>query len=117
MPRTYLPGVFNMAISINDINNAQITNASKNKQATATDNNSAPTSGNKDSNSATDTITFTDSAKLIQRLESQLETIPIVDSERVAHVKENINSGNHVISAERIAEKFSRYESLLEAAS
>ena len=42
---------------------------------------------------------------------------PVVDSERVAHVRENINSGNHIISAERIAEKFSRYESLLEAAS
>jgi len=115
--RTYFPGVFNMAISINDINNAHITNASKNKQAADTDNNSAPTSANKDSNSATDTITFTDSAKLIQRLESQLEALPVVDSERVAHVRENINSGNHVISAERIAEKFSRYESLLEAAS
>lgn len=106
-----------MAISINDINNAQIANTSTNKLATATDKNTNPGATKNNTGNTTDTITFTDSAKLIQRLESKIEALPVVDSEKVARIRENINSGNHIVSAERIAEKFSRYESLLEAAS
>ena len=106
-----------MAISINDINNAQIANTSKNQQAPQADKNTASDPTSKGGVNATDTITFTESAKLIQGLESRLEAIPVVDSEKVSQIRESINSGNHVISAELIAEKFSLYETLLEAAS
>jgi len=104
-----------MAISINDINNTHITNTSKNKQTAVTDDKTSSASTGNATLAASDTISFTDSGRLIQQLEAQLESYPVVDAEKVAQTRENLNSGNHIISAESIANKFTRYESLLEA--
>ena len=105
-----------MAININnDVNNAQIGQTTKNKQTSQTGQ-----SGNANTNNigsqATDTISLTDSAKLIHTLEKQLENIPVVDATKVAQVRENINSGNHTISSDIIAAKFLQYEAQLSKA-
>jgi negative regulator of flagellin synthesis FlgM len=103
-----------MTISINDINkpavhsSGQTTSTNKDASRSATENGNTPPG---------DTIVLTESARQIQQLEKQLGSIPVVDAEKVAEVRENLNSGNYLISSERIAEKFTRYESLLQQAS
>ena len=103
-----------MTISINnDANNAQITNAAQGKKTSpASDNNNTVSIDSKQGN-ASDQITLTNSGKLIQQLEQQLQDIPVVDLEKVTQIRENINSGNHDISSARIAQKFTQYENLL----
>ncbi len=103
-----------MTISISDINKPQV-NTSANTTSINKDNN-RPTNTNS-TGQANDSITLTESAKLIQQLEKQLGSVPVVDSDKVAEVRENLNSGNYSISTERVAEKFVRYESFLLQAS
>lgn len=105
-----------MAISLDNINNSQIKNTSGSNQPTSITK-AADNSDRKQGSSSLDTLSLTDSGKLIQKLDSELKAIPVVDSEKVAVIKENINSGNYQISSTTIAEKFTLYESYLQAAS
>lgn len=105
-----------MAISIDNINNTQVNNSGKSNQTTSVNKDGIKAAVNNESTS-TDTISLTDSAKLIQELEKQLVAQPVVNAEKVSEVRENINSGNYIISSERVAEKFTLYESYLQAAS
>lgn len=104
-----------MAISITDINTTQITNTAQNKQTSATEKNATSVTTGSGSSNTSDTISFTDSGRLIQQLETKLESLPVVDADKVARVREDLNSGNLSISPDRIANKFTRYEALLEA--
>ncbi len=61
-----------MAISINDINNTQVNNSGKSKQATSINKDETKAALKNENASSTDTISLTDSAKLIQQLEKQL---------------------------------------------
>ncbi len=105
-----------MAISLDNINNSQVKNTGGTNQPTPITK-SADLNANKKGSASLDTLSLTDSAKLIQQLDKQLEAIPVVDAEKVAVVKENINSGNYQVSSEQIAAQFTRYESYLNAAS
>jgi flagellar biosynthesis anti-sigma factor FlgM len=103
-----------MTISINDINKPQVNSSGQTSPINKDNNRTA--SGN----AATppgDTIVLTESARQIQQLEKQLGSIPVVDADKVAEVKENLNSGNYTISSDRVAEKFTRYEFFLQQAS
>ena len=50
-------------------------------------------------------VRFTDSARLLQRLESDLKTSPDVDEARVAELKERIEAGRFDIDPHRIAKR------------
>jgi len=106
-----------MAISIDNINNTQVNNSGKSNQTTSVNKDGSKAAVNNESTSSIDTISLTDSAKLIQQLEKQLVAQPVVNAEKVSEVRQNINSGNYIISSERVAEKFTLYESYLQAAS
>jgi len=101
-----------MAISINDSNTTNIANAAGNRQVTPINRDQNQAADLKSSHN-NDTINLTDSAKLLQKLEKTLKDTPVVNSDRVAQIKENINSGNYAISAERVATRFSSFEALL----
>jgi len=101
-----------MAISINDTNTTNIAGAAGNRQVTPINRDQNQASDPK-INQQNDTVNLTDSARLLQKLEQNLKDTPVVDSERVAKIKEDINSGNYAISAERVATRFSNFESLL----
>ncbi len=103
-----------MTININDINKPQV-NSSGHSSPINKDSNR--TTAEKGTTQQNDTIVLTDSARQIQQLEKQLGSIPVVNTEKVAEVRENLNSGNYTISSERIAEKFTRYEAFLQQAS
>ena len=105
-----------MAISFDNINNSQVKNTGGTNQPTSITK-AAELTSNKKGAASLDTLSLTDSAKLIQQLDKQLESIPVVDAEKVSIIKENINSGNYQVSSEQIAARFTLYESYLYAAS
>lgn len=62
---------------------------------------------------ARDTVELTSRAQLLERLEKSLESVPAVDSRRVAEVRAAIEDGNYEIDAEAIADAMIRFERAL----
>lgn len=62
------------------------------------------------STSSGDTVELTSKAKLLERLEKSLASIPDVDASRVAEVRKQIENGEYQIDAEKIAESMLRLD-------
>lgn len=60
--------------------------------------------------STSDTVELTSSAKLLERLEKTLASLPDVDAARVADVKAAIENGNYEIDADAIADALLRFD-------
>ena len=60
--------------------------------------------------SATDTVNLTSNAKLLERLDKTLASLPAVDSERVAEIKAAIENGDYQIDADAIADAMIRLD-------
>jgi negative regulator of flagellin synthesis FlgM len=60
--------------------------------------------------STSDTVELTSSAKLLERLDKTLASLPVVDSSRVAEVKAAIENGDYQIDADAIADAMIRFE-------
>ena len=61
----------------------------------------------------TETVTLTDLAQQLRSIEQSLASQPVVDSQRVEVVTESLRNGDYDFSAERVAEKFMRFEGQL----
>ena len=59
---------------------------------------------------AKDTVNLTNSAKLLERLDKSLASLPAVDAGRVAEIKSAIENGNYEINADAIAEAMIRLD-------
>jgi len=59
---------------------------------------------------ATDTVSLTSSAQLLQKLEEILAAAPASDTKRIAALKEAIDSGAYEIDAATIADRLIRLE-------
>ncbi len=59
---------------------------------------------------STDTVELTSSAKLLERLEKTLASIPDVDQTRVDAVKSQIENGQYSIDSDQIAEAMLRLD-------
>jgi negative regulator of flagellin synthesis FlgM len=57
-----------------------------------------------------DTVTLTDSARSLQKIEEAVARAPVVDAAKVAAVKQSIQSGTYRIDAGRIAGKLLNFE-------
>ena len=60
--------------------------------------------------SSNDTVELTSSAKLLQRLEKTLASVPEVNAAHVEEVKAAIHNGEYEIDADAIAEALIRFE-------
>lgn len=60
--------------------------------------------------STNDTVNLTSSAKLLERLDKTLATLPAVDSARVAEIKTAIENGDYQIDADAIADAMIRLD-------
>ena len=58
----------------------------------------------------TDTVNLTSNAKLLERLDKTLASLPAVDSERVAEIKTAIENGEYQIDADAIADAMIRLD-------
>jgi len=57
-----------------------------------------------------DHVTLTTSARAIQKLEEAVAKSPVVNPEKVAAVKQAVNSGTYKIDAHRVADKLLKFE-------
>ena len=69
--------------------------------------NKVDSSNNKPEKSAVkaDTVVISDAAKRIQEAKTQLDNIPDVRAEKVAKLKEQVESGTYKVDAEKTADK------------
>jgi negative regulator of flagellin synthesis FlgM len=74
----------------------------KSQGETSTASGSAPQTG--------DTLTLTDSARSLQKIEEAVAKAPVVDAQKVAAVKQAIGSGTYKVDANRVAGKLLKYE-------
>jgi negative regulator of flagellin synthesis FlgM len=62
---------------------------------------------------ATDKVTLTDSARLMQRLEAAVANAPHVDGARIDHIKQQIASGAYQVNPDQLAQHVADFESSL----
>lgn len=70
----------------------------------------APETASPDVRPSTDTVQLTSNAKLLERLDKTLATLPAIDSERVAEIKLAIENGDYQIDSDAIAEAMIRLD-------
>ena len=58
----------------------------------------------------TDSVSLTDTAARLRKLEGALADLPEVDNERVASVRQAIANGSYQVDAKRIADKLLNFE-------
>ncbi len=107
-----------MAININDNNVQQFQRAAGNSLAKANgkekstdavntvNTTPAPSSTKK----STDSLTLTDSAINLKKLEESIAHLPIVDMKKVEEIQNKINDGSYTINPDKIAQRFIEME-------
>ena len=63
--------------------------------------------------SALDTVSLTDSAALLAKMEKTIQDTPVVDTQRVEDIRKAIANGSFEIDTTRVAEKMLNFESRL----
>lgn len=59
---------------------------------------------------AGDTVTLTDSARLMQRLEAAVANAPAVDARRIDHIRQQILDGNYQVDPQKLAAQVVKFE-------
>ena len=105
-----------MAIDINGISTSQAgcktcgpDEAKLNKPADQT----APQQDPAQRSSVSDTVSLSDGAVQLGKLETTSINAPVVDTQRVEQVKQAIADGSYQVDPEKIADKLMQFESML----
>ena len=59
---------------------------------------------------SSDHVTLTDSARSLQKIEEAIAKAPVVDTAKVAAIKQAVSSGTYQIDTGRVADKLLQYE-------
>ena len=59
---------------------------------------------------ASDHVTLTDSARSLQKIEEAIAKAPVVDTAKVATIKQAVRSGTYQIDSGRVADKLLQFE-------
>lgn len=62
---------------------------------------------------ATDSVSLTDTAAQLRRIEASLADLPEVDNDKVAAIRQSIENGSYQVDASRIADSLLQIESSL----
>jgi negative regulator of flagellin synthesis FlgM len=65
--------------------------------------------------SATDTVSLSDNAVQLGKIEHSVATTPVIDTQRVEQLKQAIANGSYEIDAEKVADKLMQFESILKS--
>jgi negative regulator of flagellin synthesis FlgM len=57
-----------------------------------------------------DHVTLTDSARSLQKIEEAIAKAPVVNSAKVAAIKQSVNSGTYQVDTGRVADKLLQFE-------
>jgi negative regulator of flagellin synthesis FlgM len=101
-----------MSLDINGIPSAKVTSSTDDSQVKQS---VEQTSTQKESgkSSTTDTVSLSDNAVQLGKLENTVVSTPVVDTQRVEQVKQAIKDGSYEIDPARVADKLMQFESIL----
>jgi len=99
-----------MTEKINDQGFRSIDAAGNSRRPSRTEDAAQPAATDADARPSGDTVSLTSSAQLLQRLEEILAASPASDSQRIAALKQAIDSGSYAIDARTIADRLIRLE-------
>ncbi len=60
--------------------------------------------------STVDTVSLTDTAARLRKLENSLAELPVVDSQRVETIQKSIENGDYKVDSKRVAQKMLGFE-------
>lgn len=101
-----------MSIDISGISSSKVstpTDDSKIKQSVE----QATTKPESVNSSAADTVSLSDNAVQLGKINSSSISAPVVDTQRVEQVRQAISNGTYEIDAEKIADKLMQFETIL----
>ena len=70
----------------------------------------AAAAGNSATSQTGDQLTLTSSARSLQKLEEAVSNAPVVDSAKVAAVKQSVDSGTYKVNPRSVADKLIKFE-------
>ena len=76
-----------------------------------TDKSQGDATANTNTSQTGDTVTLTDSARSLQKIEEAVAKAPVVNASKVATIKQAVNSGSYQVDAGRVADKLLQFES------
>lgn len=102
-----------MVIDFNASNNAgrTVQTGAANKQNVTPDAKAADKAPEQKQVSADSSVKLSDQAQQLKAIESRLQELPVVDSEKVAQIKQAISNGTYQMDSGRIADKLLALES------
>ncbi len=98
-----------------EINNITPTKAQRSTDDTKLNQSSDQPSAQQESgkSSATDTVSLSDNAVQLGKVELSVATAPVIDTQRVEQLKQAIANGSYEVDAEKVADKLMQFESIL----
>lgn len=105
---------------VNEVNGAShsvIQSLSHNQKSEQTSNqnntsSSSRSTASESSSSSTD-VSLTSTGELLNRLETQIKSEPVVDTQRVNQIRAAILDGTYQVDSSKIADKFMQFESMM----
>jgi len=101
-----------MSIDINGIHPTKLSSTSDDSQVKQSVEQTS-TQQESGKSSTTDTVSLSDNAVQLGKLESTVISTPVVDTQRVEQVKQAIKDGSYEIDPARVADKLMQFESIL----
>ena len=103
-----------MAIEINNLTHAK---AHRSTDDTKLNQSSEEPKAQQESgkSSATDTVSLSDHAVQLGKLEQSASPAPVVDTQRVEQLRQAISNGSYEVDPEKIADKVMQFESILKS--
>ena len=105
-----------MSIDINNITSAKAHGSSEDQQLNRAAEKATVRAETTPSTTSTDTVSLSENAVQLGKLENAVATAPVVDTQRVEQLKKAINDGSYVADPAKIADKLMQFESLLKPA-
>jgi negative regulator of flagellin synthesis FlgM len=65
--------------------------------------------------STADTVSLSDNAVQLGKLDNSVIAAPVVDAQRVEQIKQAIENGTYEVNAEKVADKLTQFESILKS--
>ena len=98
-----------------EINNITPTKAHRSTDDTKLNQSSEQPAAEQESgkSSATDTVSLSDNAVQLGKLEHSVATTPVVDTQRVEQLKQAISNGSYEADPAKVADKLMQFESIL----
>lgn len=107
-----------MPIDINGLNNVPPHVAGETAQAQTQSVHKAPSAAQQEAGKPAtgDTVSLTDAANLLKKLEKSLDALPVVDTQRTEALRRAIADGTYQVDPQRVADKLLAFDTMLHGA-